>query len=55
MSSRPRNTFEDYKDVDGIKLPFTIRRSRQGFSFTHKFDDVKHNVPIDDSKSDKPK
>ena len=46
--------FEDYKEVDGIKLPFTIRRSRPDFSFTYKFDEIKHNVPIDDAKFDKP-
>lgn len=46
--------FEDYREVDGIKLPFTIRRVRTDFSWTNKFDEVKHNVPIDESKFDMP-
>lgn len=46
--------FEDYKEVDGIKLPFTIRRSRPDFSFTYKIDEVKQNVTIEDAKFNKP-
>lgn len=45
---------EDYKEVDAIKLPFMIRRSRPDFSFTHKFDEVTHNIAIDDAKFNKP-
>ncbi|HJZ67757.1 MAG TPA: hypothetical protein VKF81_06535, partial [Blastocatellia bacterium] len=45
---------EDYKDVDGIKVPFTIRRVRSDFSFTQKFDQVTHNIAIDDAKFSKP-
>jgi len=46
---------EDYKEADGVKLPVTIRRSRSDFSFTFKFDEVRHNVAIEDSKFDMPK
>src|SRR5262249_845068 len=46
--------FEDYREVAGIKLPFSIRRARPGFSWTYKFDEIKLNVPVDDSKFDKP-
>ena len=46
--------FEDYKDVGGVKLPLTIRRSRPDFSFTYKFSEISHNVTIDDAKFDKP-
>ena len=35
--------FEDYREVDGVKLPFAIRRSRPGFTWTYKFDEVKLN------------
>ncbi|HKA19364.1 MAG TPA: photosynthetic reaction center cytochrome c subunit family protein [Blastocatellia bacterium] len=45
--------FEDYRELDGVKLPFSRRWTRPGFSFTHKFDEIKHNVPIDDSKFEK--
>jgi hypothetical protein len=45
---------EDYKVVDGIKMPFTIRRNSAAISFTIKLEEVKHNVPIDDAKFQKP-
>jgi len=45
----------DYREVDGVKLPFTIDQERSDFSFTIKITEVKHNVPIDDAKFEKPK
>ena len=45
---------EDYREMDGVKLPFTIRRTRADFSFTYKFDEVIHNVAIEDAKFNKP-
>jgi len=45
----------DYREVDGIKQPFTIDQERSDFSFTIKLDEVKHNIPIDDVKFEKPK
>jgi len=47
--------FSDYREVDGVKLPFTIDQERSDFSFTIKLTDVKHNIPIDDAKFEKPK
>jgi hypothetical protein len=44
----------DYRDVDGVKLPFEIHQVRSDFSFTIKITEVKHNVPIDDAKFEKP-
>lgn len=43
--------YEDYRDVDGVKLPFTIRVSNIDTfnSSTRKFTEVKGNVPVDDS------
>ncbi|MEK6324895.1 MAG: photosynthetic reaction center cytochrome c subunit family protein [Acidobacteriota bacterium] len=46
--------FEDYREVDGVKLPFVRRWSRPGFTFTQKFDEIKHNVAIDDARFEKP-
>jgi photosynthetic reaction center cytochrome c subunit len=46
--------FEDYRAVDGVKLPFAIRRARPGFSYTYQFDEIKLNVPLDDSRFNKP-
>jgi photosynthetic reaction center cytochrome c subunit len=46
--------FEDYRAVDGVKLPFAIRRARPGFTWTYQFDEIKLNVPLDDSRFNKP-
>jgi hypothetical protein len=42
--------FTDYRDVNGVKLPFTISWSRPPFGSVKKFTEIKLNVPIDDSK-----
>jgi len=43
--------FEDYRDVDGVKLPFIIRRSAIDTydSWTRTFADIKRNVAVDDA------
>jgi len=46
--------FEDYRVVDGVKLPFAIRRARPGFTWTYQFDEIKLNVPLDDARFNKP-
>ena len=46
--------FEDYREVDGLKLPFMMRQTGPGYSVTVKFYEIKHNVPIDDAKFKKP-
>jgi hypothetical protein len=48
--------YEDYRDVDGVKVPFTIRKNQlQGFeASTLKLTEVKHNVPVDDAKFNMP-
>lgn len=52
----PDNTdLEDYKEVDGIKLPFTARRSSQWTNLTLKVIEVKHNVEIEDEKFEMPR
>jgi hypothetical protein len=45
---------EDYREVGGIKLPFVYHTTRSDFSFFIRLTEVKHNVPIDDSKFAKP-
>ena len=45
---------EDYKEVDGVKLPFTMRQTNSAYSITIKFTEVKHNVQVDDAKFNKP-
>jgi hypothetical protein len=46
--------FEDYRAVDGVKLPFAIRRARPGFTWTYQYDEIKLNTPLDDSRFNKP-
>ena len=46
--------FEDYRDVGGIRHPFTIRQSTPSYSLVIKFSEMKHDVPIEDSKFTKP-
>ena len=48
--------FEDYREVDGVKLPFVIRISNIDpyFNSTRRFTEIKHNVPIDDARFDLP-
>jgi hypothetical protein len=48
--------FSDYRDVDGIKLPFTIQQSfvDPWVGWTRKLTEIKHNVKIDDTKFNPP-
>ncbi len=46
--------FEDYKEVDGVKMAHTMKQVNPMFSMTMKFTEVKNNVPIDDAKFAKP-
>jgi len=43
--------FEDYRDVEGVKVPFTIRYSAIDTydSWTRKFTEIKRNVVVDDA------
>jgi zinc protease len=45
---------EDYKEVDGVKMPFTVKQVMPAMSIVVKFDEFKHNVEIDDAKFAKP-
>lgn len=46
--------YQDYKDVDGIKLAHTMKQVTPMFSMTIKTTEVKHNTAIDDAKFGKP-
>ncbi len=41
--------YEDYREVDGVRLPFTIRWSIPGRAWGRKVTEVKQNVPLEDS------
>jgi hypothetical protein len=43
-------TYSDYRDVDGVKLPFkTVSFSASNGNIVTQIKTVKHNVPVDDS------
>ena len=46
--------FDDYRDVDGVKRPFTIRQTTPMFTATIQLTEVKHNVAVDDAMFKKP-
>src|SRR2546426_1130067 len=46
--------FDDYKEVDGVKVPFTVRQVNPNISWVIKATEVRHNVPVDDAKFAKP-
>jgi outer membrane lipoprotein-sorting protein len=48
--------FEDYREVDGVKLPFTIQvyDIDPAHNATRKFTEIKHNVSVDDAKFNMP-
>jgi hypothetical protein len=47
-------TVDDYREVDGVKMAFTIRQTLSMGSAVVKLTEVKHNVEIDDAKFSKP-
>jgi len=48
--------FEDYRNVDGMMVPFTVRVSSVDPNITsaRKFTEVKLNLPVDETKFNKP-
>ncbi|MGH9865545.1 MAG: c-type cytochrome, partial [Candidatus Acidiferrales bacterium] len=46
--------YSDYRDVDGVKVPYKTVWSTTGQSSTYTVKDIKDNVPVDDSKFESP-
>jgi len=46
--------YDNYKKVGGVRMPFTMRRSRPGMTLLQTVTEIKLNVPIADSKFSKP-
>jgi hypothetical protein len=44
--------YEDYREVDGVKMPFTVRQSYVDpwIGWTRKFTEIKVNAPVDEAK-----
>jgi len=47
-------TFDDFKEVDGVKIPLTIHQDGGQAEVLIKIRTVKHNVPIDGARFAKP-
>jgi zinc protease len=47
-------TFGDFRDVDGVSIPFTVHQDTGQTEVLIKIHAVKQNVPIDDAKFSKP-
>jgi hypothetical protein len=43
------NEPSDYRDVDGVKIPFVLKNTSPVQSLTIRLDKIEHNVPIDDA------
>ena len=52
--SQLKEDFEDYRDVDGVKLPFVSRQTNGDTTYTMKISEVHHNVDLGDSEFTKP-
>jgi hypothetical protein len=46
--------YGDYRDAEGVKVPFRWTLARPGGRFTIQVDQIQQNVPIDDAKFAKP-
>lgn len=46
--------FEEYKPIDGVNFPHTLKQVTPMFSLTIKFTEVKNNGEIDETKFNKP-
>jgi photosynthetic reaction center cytochrome c subunit len=51
LGSFPEETnYEDYREVSGLKVPFTIRLVSPEGNRTYKWDQVEVNIPIEDTR-----
>ncbi|MGZ3440459.1 MAG: c-type cytochrome, partial [Polyangia bacterium] len=42
--------YEDYRTVDGVKLPFVVKTNMGGEASTATYSEIKHNVPVDNAQ-----
>ena len=45
---------DDYTEVDGVKLPFTVRQTGASATFVIRFTEVHHNLQLTDAQFAKP-
>jgi len=48
-SVRTEVYFGDWREVDGVKLPFQMTQSMPNLRFVITLEDIKHNVPVDEA------
>jgi len=46
--------FKDYRDVDGLKLPYTVEQRSPDNTMIFRFAEIKNNAPLDDAAFAKP-
>lgn len=46
---------DDYREVDGVKVPFKVRFAFESFELLLKVDVLEHNIPVDDALFAKPR
>ena len=49
-----KNYLEDYRSIDGIKMPYTYRQENSQFTATIRIKEVRHNTPISDAEFNVP-
>jgi hypothetical protein len=55
LGSFPETTaFDDYRDVNGIKMPYTVKVMSPEGDRTYKFDSIEVNTPVEDAKFEQP-
>jgi photosynthetic reaction center cytochrome c subunit len=55
LGATPQDTdYEDYRDVNGVKVPFSIRVSRPDGTTVYKWEQIQANVAVEDSRFNKP-
>jgi hypothetical protein len=42
--------YEDYRAVDGVKLPFLVKMNKGGEAATTTYAEIKHNAPVDNAQ-----
>ena len=52
--SQFQEDFSDYREVDGVRLPFTIAEAGGESSFVVKISEVRHNLELEDGEFSKP-
>ena len=55
LGSLPQETdFDDYRDVNGVKVPFSVRVLRADGAMIYNWEQIQANVPVEDSRFEKP-